>query len=152
MDLEKLVAYDQWANNLVFEAFQMLDKEEGRVKIEKLFSHILASQIIWMDRITGDTSAIDIWPDLSKSEIKSYLETNSDKLSKLLLLKDEHISYQNSSGETFTNKVEDIFVHLIIHGQHHRAQIAKLIRQAGDKPPATDFIFFQRQKHNSRRA
>ncbi|WP_395084871.1 DinB family protein [Gracilimonas sp.] len=39
--------------------------------------------------------------------------------------------------------MEEILVHLTIHGQHHRAQIAMLLRQAGQtRPlPISSFLF-----------
>ena len=148
MDFEKLIAFDRWANERVFKAFQKLEDSELRNEIEKLFSHILAAQIIWKSRIDEEKIQIDIWPNLSLEEMKSFITSNADNLKQLLSRERETIRYQNSKGASFSNSVQDILTHLIIHGQHHRAQIAKLLREAGEKPPATDYIFFLRTIDN----
>lgn len=148
MDFEKLFAYDYWANQKVFEAFQDLEKSKVREEIERLFSHILAAQVVWISRVMGKKTAMEIWPELSVQEMKALIDENNEKLIALISMKEEGITYHNSKGEAFENKVGDILTHLIIHGQHHRAQIAKLIRQAGKTPPGTDFIFFMRTVHN----
>ncbi|MFB3133724.1 MAG: DinB family protein [Rhodothermales bacterium] len=40
--------------------------------------------------------------------------------------------------------LHEILLHVIIHGQHHRAQIATCLRQHGHTPPPTDCIIFTR--------
>ncbi|MEX0845990.1 MAG: DinB family protein, partial [Balneolaceae bacterium] len=76
------------------------------------------------------------------------LDQNPDKLHSLIQKKTEIIEYSNSKGVTFRNSVEEILMHIVIHGQHHRAQIAKLLRKTGITPPVTDFIFFLRTVDN----
>ena len=144
MELQKLLDYDQWANERVFAAFEKVEDPEVLEELFKLFSHLLTAQIIWVSRILGEDGPSEIWPKLSRSEIKQLLKETPDKIQKLIALKEEVISYQNSRGDEFENKVQDILMHLIIHGQHHRAQMATLLRKAGARPPATDFIFFLR--------
>ena len=109
---------------------------------------MLATQIVWMSRITGNSSELAIWPDLSIHETETLMNENPKKLKNLISRKDTLITYKNSRGEEFQNSVEEILMHLTIHGQHHRAQIAKLLRKAGTIPPGTDFIFFLRTLHN----
>ncbi|MEQ8524292.1 DinB family protein [Gracilimonas sp.] len=144
MDLNKLFAYDHWANRRIIEAFQKLNDSEARSNVGQLFSHLLAAQVIWMSRITGEKTDLEIWPELSVQEMKALIDENNEKLIALISKKEEGITYHNSKGEAFENKVGDILTHLIIHGQHHRAQIAKLLREAGVKPPGTDYLFFIR--------
>ncbi|MEX0722814.1 MAG: DinB family protein [Gracilimonas sp.] len=148
MNLEKFILYDYWANQKVFLAQQSLEKDEIRAEIEALFSHIVAAQVIWMSRMMGEKSEMKIWPKLSGSEIHKLIHENPGKLKTLISRKDEMISYKNSKGVSHQTKVEDILMHLVIHGQHHRAQIASLLRKAGATPPGTDFIFFLRTLDN----
>lgn len=148
MDLKKLLDYDSWANSSVFRSLNQLSESEERSEILRLFAHLLTAQLIWVNRIKKEPLPSDIWPSLSIQEIEKLLHHNPYKLSGLISKKDEIINYKNSKGEAFTNSVEEILVHLTIHGQHHRAQIASLLRQAGQEPPATDFIFFLRTLDN----
>jgi uncharacterized damage-inducible protein DinB len=61
------------------------------------------------------------------------------------------VEYQNSSGTTFTNQRREMAHHVVNHATHHRAQIARLLRQAGHEPPATDYIFFARDPETNPR-
>lgn len=145
MKLSILISYDEWANRKVFEVIKNLPENKPYGEIYSLFAHLLAAQVIWMSRITGSsTSGLKIWPELSLSEIESLLGQNPRKLKELVSDPSKIIRYSNSKGDEFQNSVEEILMHLIIHGQHHRAQIAKLLRQAGITPPGTDFIIFLR--------
>lgn len=53
-------------------------------------------------------------------------------------------NYTNSKGMLYKTKLAEILYHIMIHGQHHRAQIVKLLRNAKINPPATNFILFTR--------
>lgn len=148
MDLEKLLNYDAWANDRIFEALKKLSPSKQQKEIKRLFSHLLTAQNIWLNRIQDKPIPSEIWPHLSIEEMEALINETPAKLRELLPGKDELIQYQNSKGVTFQNSAEDILMHLVIHGQHHRAQIATLLRQAGETPPATDFIFFLRTLDN----
>lgn len=148
MELSKLISYDEWANRKVFDALKKAESTDLKAEAKGMFGHILAAQKVWMSRIKGETTDIEIWPELSSEELSTMLKENPGKLKALISRADEMISYKNSKGEVFRNKVGDILFHIIIHGQHHRAQIAKHLRAAGMTPPGTDYIFFLRTLDN----
>ena len=56
----------------------------------------------------------------------------------------QSVRYQNTSGTPFENELQDLAHHVVNHGTHHRAQIAQTLRQSGESPPATDYIYFLR--------
>lgn len=146
--LLRLFDFDHWANKKVLDALPD-DQDEPL----ELMSHILAAQELWYNRIIGaDLSGLEVWPmyslnqckDLSANQAEQWrtlIEDNSKDLERL-------ISYKNTSGNAYDTGLSDILHHVIIHGQHHRAQIATLLRQSGIKPPATDFIFYTRAQQN----
>lgn len=143
-----LLNYDSWANSTVFRSIRQLPESKKRSEILSLFAHLLTAQLVWVNRIKKEPLPSEIWPSLSIPEIEKLLQDNPPKIRELISKKGEVIHYKNSKGESFTNSVEEILLHLTIHGQHHRAQIATLLRQAGQTPPATDFIFFLRTLDN----
>lgn len=51
---------------------------------------------------------------------------------------DATIEYTNSRGVRFTSRVEDVLMHVVIHGAHHRGKSA--LRAEGAEPPYIDFI------------
>ena len=55
------------------------------------------------------------------------------------------IPYVNTKGESWTNTVEDILTHAVIHSAYHRGQIAADVRASGHTPAYTDFIHGVRQ-------
>ncbi|MAL18018.1 MAG: hypothetical protein CL670_01035 [Balneola sp.] len=145
MNFERLISYDQWANQKIYEAFQAVEEDEVRAEIEAMFSHLLATQAVWMSRITGEKVTFGIWPSFDSSEMEKLIKNHPSKLKGLIDRQEEVISYENSKGVAHESKVSDILMHLIIHGQHHRAQIAKMLRADRATPPGTDFIFFTRE-------
>ena len=56
------------------------------------------------------------------------------------------VSYKNTKGESWTNSVEDILMHVVMHSAYHRGQIAADMRAAGHSPAYTDFIHGIRQR------
>ena len=55
------------------------------------------------------------------------------------------VEYRNSKGEAWSNRVEDILTHVLMHSAYHRGQIALEMRAAGTEPAYTDFIHAVRQ-------
>jgi uncharacterized damage-inducible protein DinB len=54
------------------------------------------------------------------------------------------VHYRNSAGDEFDNAIEDILVHVAMHGSYHRGQVTMLVRDAGAEPQPTDYIAFVR--------
>ncbi len=58
---------------------------------------------------------------------------------------EQRITYKNSAGTPFADKLIDIITQVTNHGTHHRAQIGQQLKLAGvDKLPITDYIYFIR--------
>jgi uncharacterized damage-inducible protein DinB len=55
------------------------------------------------------------------------------------------INYTNSKGEPWSNTVQDILTHVLLHSAYHRGQIASQVRAGGEQPAYTDFIHAVRQ-------
>jgi uncharacterized damage-inducible protein DinB len=145
MELKRLFEYDLWANRKIFAAFQELEDGEAKSEINKMFSHTLAAQKIWAKRIEGNKPKIEVWPELSGKEMQQLMSANHERLLGLISKKEAQFSYKNSAGNAYHSKTEDILMHVVIHGQHHRAQIARMLRAEGINPPGTDFLFFIRE-------
>jgi uncharacterized damage-inducible protein DinB len=54
------------------------------------------------------------------------------------------ITYTNSLGNTYTDKITDILAHVINHGTHHRGQISILMKEEGFILPGIDYITYLR--------
>jgi uncharacterized damage-inducible protein DinB len=142
--LQRLFAYDDWANREVLRGLRASQTERSR----KLLAHILSAERLWWQRLGGKPQTLPVWPDLGldqcESEIaalaldwKRELDGNTDLA--------REIAYRNSKGESFLSHEDDILLHVITHSAYHRGQIAADLRAAGIAPAYTDFIHAVRQ-------
>jgi uncharacterized damage-inducible protein DinB len=104
-----------------------------------------------MARLLREPATLGVWPDLDLDACGArldelsrrwpeYLHAHSESL-------DDRIGYTNSQGENWTNTVEEILTHVVIHSAYHRGQIASDLRAAGSVPVNTDYIHAVRQGH-----
>lgn len=147
--LLRLFRYDIWANEQILLSLQDHLGFEGSDRAVEYFAHITGSQQMWYKRIQGEsTDDIEIWPTYSLADALQHLKTLNQQWKQVIGSNknnlDRIIAYTNSKDTPYETNLSDILTHVIIHGQHHRAQIAKLLRNAKIDPPATDFIFFSR--------
>ena len=145
----RLFNFDMWANEQVLFTLQEHLPFEGSEECVTYFAHIAGTQELWYHRIKDTPlDALAVWPEYGLATAIQKLNTLSANWKRLIGGSnndlDRIISYQNSKGISYDTMFSDILHHVIIHGQHHRAQIAKLIRNAKVTPLATDFIFFSR--------
>ena len=138
------ISYDLWANQQVCRHLKLIDDQKLLQETTRLLNHLLKAQVVWYNRVKGIDENIDIWGDFTLEECKSLLNDSSTMLEGIAAEIGGSITYKNSKGESFTDSIADIFEHVIIHGQHHRAQIFMLLSKAGIKPPSTDYIFYLR--------
>ena len=113
---------------------------------ELLFSHTLNAQHIWISRIKGIKSTYDRFHMHNVNEYEFLHRQNISSLKELLEHADleQMIQYDNMDGETYTNKIGDIFLNVINHSTYHRGQIATQFKRHGITPPATDYIVLLR--------
>lgn len=147
--LLRLFAYDKWANEQVLITIQDHIPFDNSEESVRYFSHIAESQELWYRRITDqNTKEHKVWPEYDLAVALQKINTLYSNWLRLIDSNrselDKIISYQNSKGTSYDTMLSDILHHVVIHGQHHRAQIAKVLRNAKIDPPATDFIFFSR--------
>ncbi len=148
--LNRLFAYDAWANREVLISLQAI--ETPPLRSVGFAAHILSAQKLWWQRLTGRQQTLPVWPTLTLHECemqagelstiwRDYLkEINQAGLS-------NSVTYKNSQGENWTSNVEDILQHVIMHSVYHRGQIATDMRAAGFTPAYTDFIHAVRQRY-----
>ena len=138
------IDYDLWANQQVCKQLKAITDSDLLYETTRQLNHLLKAQVVWYNRVQGIQENVEIWGEFTLEECKSLLNDSGAMLEGIAAKINETITYQNSAGESFTNAVADIFEHVIIHGQHHRAQIFMLLSKAGIQPPSTDYIFYLR--------
>jgi len=143
MILSDGINYDNWANKLILSQLSSLNLTSA----DLLLSHIINAQLIWLSRILPQRNIkVDFQKVWKLDEILNILEENTALFNTIITSEslERNVLYSNSKGEEFSTKLEHLVFHVIIHGQHHRAQIAKIIREQGGIPLPTDYIFYIR--------
>lgn len=146
--LETLLAHMAWADGRAVEVVRAAGGDRPR----ELLAHVLATERVWLARIReGDSSHLEIWPDLDVPACEVWAQENAEAYRRLLEGLDppdvrRPVPYRNTSGERFRTPLGEILLHVALHGEHHRGQIAREIRQAGGEPVNTDVITFVRQR------
>lgn len=145
--LENLLAHMSWADSAVLAALEAASTPDTRW-IE-LYSHILGAEHVWFSRLQGTPAQVAVWPTLALPDCRRLAAENHRRFSEYaaaLTLADRQrgIRYTNSAGQEFTSTVEDILLHVCLHGSYHRGQIASAMRSGSAIPRPTDYISFTR--------
>ena len=144
---QKLAAHLRWADQRVQQS--LVEARNPPAHTLDLFSHLIATEHVWLARIRGETSELPVWPKLSLAQCAEIGTRNADELSALIESMDEialsgGVTYRNSIGDEYTNSPADILIHVALHGAYHRGQIAAAVRAGGDTPATTDYIAYVR--------
>ena len=146
--LRKLIDHLEWADATALEALRNSPGSES-ARALTLYAHVLGAEARWLARLAGRAPDVAVWPTLSLDEAAALAAGNARELNWLastLTPGDltREIAYQNSNGESFRNTMEDILIHVALHGSYHRGQVALVIRAGGGEPASTDYIGFIR--------
>ena len=137
-----------WSNQRILETLQNVERENEQ--INRLFSHILLAEMVWLARLKGsDSSNLPIWSEVSLEACAEIANSNNQNFKDFLSgltnpALEQIVSYRNSKGMEFKNSVRDILTHVALHGQYHRGQINQLLRANDAEPVILDFIAFKR--------
>lgn len=146
--LARLYAHMRWADTRAREALR--DSPGALVeRALELYCHVLGAEQVWLTRLRGEQATVAVWPRLSVREasvLADELHAAFDSYLESLQPGDfdRDVTYANSAGQGFASRVEDILLHVALHGSYHRGQVAMLIRDGGGTPAPTDYIAFVR--------
>jgi uncharacterized damage-inducible protein DinB len=159
--LQKLSAYNLWANSQLFPLICQLPKEKQEREIPSSFPslyrtilHMWDAETIWWQRFKLQERLI-IPSENFKGDMNELCQQllKQDKLwSDWLSSAQEHMlthvfHYQTLKKEQFKQPVYEMMLHVFNHGTYHRGQLVNMLRQLGvEKIPATDFSIFTRKK------
>lgn len=142
--LAKYIDYNRWANKKVLgDLNEELWADE---RIRSLFSHIINAQEIWCKRVLNQMETVPaVWRKLEFNDLNYKLKEIDRLFEKVINGKSASVVYVNTKGKTYTNRVNDILVHVVNHSTHHRAQIRSRLVELGIKATPTDYIVFCRE-------
>lgn len=149
--IQRLFIFDLWCSRKLTDFIEETGEFREFETCVSFLSHIVNAQQIWFDRILGiDINDTEPWDEIDIGLIKSEAGEIHKRWIDLIgdhdLDLESRIVYQNSGGVTCINSITDICNHIILHGQHHRAQISLLLSRSGISPPSIDYINYARKK------
>ncbi len=138
MNIERLFAYDDWANREEVRHLRSLAAPPPQQAI-KILAHIVGTEWLWLGRLRRAAKPAVVWPDWTLDQCEKEIDRIRSEWPRELGRTDV-VEYLNSKGERWTSRADDILMHTIIHGGYHRGQIATIVRQSGETPAYTDYI------------
>ena len=141
--LREMFLFDDWANREALRSLQEMEHPPERAR--KVMAHIVAAELLWMDRLQQATQEAAVWPEFGLEDCERQLPELRRAWEQYLAELDDadlniEIAYTNSQGEHYRNEVRDILMHVLMHGVYHRGQIAAAVRDRAGEPAYTDFI------------
>jgi uncharacterized damage-inducible protein DinB len=154
--LRRLIDHLAWADERALEALRAASPEaadDGRT----LLAHILGAEHVWLARLEGRAASVAVWPMLSLDQCAELARENRAALRAYVARLTpadlaRRVAYRNSAGHAFEDPIEDILLHVAMHGSYHRGQIAASLRAGGAVPQPTDYIAFIRGAPTATRA
>ncbi len=159
--IDDLYRYNSWANDRIVAicdglADSQVDepREMGFGSLRNTVFHILAVEEIWFERWTAvpwrklPTEA----GGLSIHEIGKRLERIAGERQALIDRERPDgwkriCQYKNSQGNSYSNRLDEMLLHVANHGIHHRAQALNYLKQFGRTVRGgLDFLFFRLAK------
>jgi uncharacterized damage-inducible protein DinB len=144
--IRSLLDHMAWADERVL---QSLRQPQIPSRALELYAHVLGAEHVWLARLEGRAPGVAVWPALTVGECERLAHENRadfrayvDRLTSEDLRRTVH--YRNSAGQEFDSAIEDILIHVAMHGSYHRGQVALLVRDGGAEPQPTDYIAFVR--------
>ena len=144
--LRALLDHMAWADEGILESLRQPGVPNRAIE---LFAHVLGAENVWLTRLQQRPQAVAVWPTLTLEECAQLSAENRQRFAAYLArLTSEDlrrtVHYRNSAGVEFDTPIEDILLHVAMHGSYHRGQVSLLVRDAGAEPRPTDFIAFVR--------
>jgi uncharacterized damage-inducible protein DinB len=146
IQLRRLRAHAAWADEALMGALRAAPEAAGA---RRELAHVLGAEAIWLARLEERPAGVAIWPELDddsldalRGTVRRDFDAYLDRLDERGL--DATVTYRNSAGTSFTNRVGDVLLHVAMHGQYHRGKVNAMLRAAGASPAPVDFIGFVR--------
>lgn len=144
IEIRRMFEHLWWADQKIGTA---IAEGTGSSQAREIYLHLVGTEIVWLDRIVGESQSVPVWPDLetdpsqlaerSARRWRDFLDSSEFRL-------DREIEYVNSAGHEFRTELRDILIHVALHGAYHRGQVSLSIRSGDAAPPPTDYIEFVR--------
>ena len=144
--IRSLLDHMAWADERVLQSLRQAAVPRRALE---LYAHVLGAEHVWLARLEQRGPTVPVWPVLTLDECAQLAGENRSAFRRYLdrLTSDDigrSVHYRNSAGDEFDSAIEDVLLHVALHGCYHRGQVTLLVRDAGAEPQPTDYIAFVR--------
>jgi len=161
-DLEALYDYGYWANKKLLRLIPQLTPEQftqpvagSYGSVRNTLVHALSAEWGWLDRCGGQERGARLSPEdypTVESLIEAWVKVEAYVREFLSKLKDEdlarEIEFTIGGEESRAIQMGHLLQHAAIHGIHHRAQVALLLRILGYAPGDFDMLIYYEDKRS----
>jgi len=160
-DLEELYDYSCWANKKLFAVLSQLSPDQftGTVagsygSIRSTLVHMLSAEWGWLSRCGGSERGAALAPNdypTSESVVNTWKKIEIYVRHFLSKVRDEDlertVEFTLGSDQKHSMAIGDLLHHAIVHGVHHRGQVALMLRTLGYAPGNFDILFYYAENH-----
>ena len=145
--VRRVFAHLEWADRRTLDALRLAPAPPPRAL--EIYAHILGAEHNWLARLEKRPPSAAIWPAPTVDDCERLMRDTHAAWESYLASCTEGelgrmVHYANSAGTEFDSRVEDILLHVCLHGSNHRGQVNALLRAAGADPQAGDYIAYVR--------
>ena len=147
--LLRLLDHMHWADRRTLESLQTtpsIDKTSTTI-----FLHLLTTEKLYLSRLSEeDPFPQNFWPGYPFNELGDLMRMVHADMHQFLAQETnlsivQPVRYRNSKGAYYETPKHEMLIHLTLHGEHHRGQIAQRIRESGGIPAVSDYIIYVRE-------
>lgn len=155
-----LAAYNQWANERIYEAAADLDVAEYEADTGAFFksmkgtlNHLLVADRVWLKRFTGEgdaPSSLDAIIHADFAKLRAARQAEDKRIVQWVgSLSDKafagRFTYMTVTDmRTISQRLAPALIHLFNHQTHHRGQAHMILTVLGRPSVGLDLIHFQR--------
>jgi uncharacterized damage-inducible protein DinB len=159
-DIQTLYKYNYWAHHRLFNIVKTVPDQEYQKDLGSSHGglhgtlvHIMSAEEIWLKRWKGEPTAglhkpeefktfdaiTDYWKKVESSmtDFCEKLRTDNDL--------ERRVTYKDIRGNSYTQLLSHMMLHMINHSTYHRGQIVTMLRQLNITPVSTDLIGYYRE-------
>jgi uncharacterized damage-inducible protein DinB len=152
VQMRRLIAYNQWADERILAAVDGLPAEELARPREAYFGtlannlrHTLIAQRLWLARWKGepgprlDAPVEGPW----RAEYAATHRALAEYVAPMTDADFDHVvHYKNTKGEPHALPLGQLVPHLVNHGTAHRAEAGLLLERLGRSPGDLDYLYW----------
>lgn len=158
LDIQQLIAFNQWANQQFFDTLRQLPVEQYRRDLHSshggihgTLAHLVEAEKRWVYRWLQrpETIAGALKEISSLADVRVFWENACTEMAQFVAGLDDQTLQKTFTTQSRSGRVTvtcwQMLQHVVDHSSYHRGQIATMLRQLGVTPPSAAMMRFHRE-------